>query len=413
VPEIEASTDADLVTLRERIPWKKLAPQHPIRRWWTSPTSDARFELHHLADDLRIVDGLNGSVSLMKQVFSSPETFPDFRYELRMAGTLGRPGGQQLTRLGGDGPGPDIEFISNSGHRCGVACFSARTVSPSTEAAAAVAAKLAKGFLPSFAHNPIDQDVMIEIIFDDVPVHEDCAKAQKVLEKLWRRHDVPELGADGVRVRRLRLLEPVTPAFNGRPGAQLRFLFPIPARENHRIGRTLHEKLFRETHVWAGRFSGIPLLAAEDSDFGHGLSEETVAALLADPQHSFALLLFTQAFFPENDDGICHRMERVRFLPRQSAIDLGLNIGMETLGNNLVSWSDEEGMLSFHPDHAEERWEISWHAAGVGARRVKPLNLATDYTKIEHPKIPRPGDDPQFVENLKEALNGLLARRQR
>ena len=50
--------EADARLLREVLPLARLKKKHPVRMMWKSETAQARFALHHLADDLRLERGL-------------------------------------------------------------------------------------------------------------------------------------------------------------------------------------------------------------------------------------------------------------------------------------------------------------------------------------------------------------------
>jgi hypothetical protein len=116
MPAVEKNYSRDLVTLLEVIDFRRVPMAHPLRALWSSPFSESRFELHHLADDLRVARRTEGFPRLRKQLIESADTYEDFRFELRTAGALGRPSGQRLIRLGGDRAGPDIEVTTPSGH---------------------------------------------------------------------------------------------------------------------------------------------------------------------------------------------------------------------------------------------------------------------------------------------------------
>src|SRR5690606_1127230 len=125
-PTLVGDTNQHLRVLRDAVSFGKLSDEHPLRRTWMSPTSLARFQLHHLADDLLSLKGVDGLEGLVKCLVRSADTYEDFRFELRTAANIARGKESSVVRLAGTRPGPDIELLSTNGKRCGIACYRAR-----------------------------------------------------------------------------------------------------------------------------------------------------------------------------------------------------------------------------------------------------------------------------------------------
>src|SRR5678816_3649528 len=74
--------EADARLLREVLPLDRLKKKHPVRVMWKSETAQARFALHHLADDLRLLRSARGFSDIVNQLRTDPEGFDDYRYEV-------------------------------------------------------------------------------------------------------------------------------------------------------------------------------------------------------------------------------------------------------------------------------------------------------------------------------------------
>src|SRR5690606_135550 len=153
-------------------------------------TSLARFQLHHLADDLLSLKGVDGLEGLVKCLVRSADTYEDFRFELRTAANIARGKESSVVRLAGSRPGPDIELISTNGKRCGVACYRARGEAVPGEEVDARCFDVMTEFGKAFYSRQVGVDVGLEVLFPAFPPSEDdWREATELLPRLWFTDD--------------------------------------------------------------------------------------------------------------------------------------------------------------------------------------------------------------------------------
>jgi hypothetical protein len=402
-PNVAQNAQRDLATLSETFDMARMPSDHPLSVLWNSETSAARFALHHLADDLREVANVEGVKSTLRQLVKSPSTFEDTRFELRTAAAVARGAGQTLLRLGADNPGPDVEFTSTSGHRCGIACYRAHSASATIVRSQEAALRLAKVLGPILDGHPIPADIVLEITFPRAPPDEaDIAEVEELLPVLWKDADWPELlGATGVRLARVA----ATTSRSEVPRiTTMRFLFAISEGERDRIARHVNEKCARESKAWASSFDGRAIFAIDESPFCHDLH----AVLSADggcDAPAFAVLLLTQPFFPHAPDGRLHLTERIRpVLLRER----DLKFAYETFGDNLERWLRGGTLVEYVPQYALTEWELIVTGASVDGHVRVPLTIERKFERL--PKLgpgPRPADDPKFRRALDQAVSRM------
>ena len=408
MPEVEGRWRADKQLLERTFPLARLVDEHPVRAWWERVDSVARFELHHLADDVRATQGAAGFGGLLAQLIQSPDTFDDYRYELRVAGAVAR-SGQRLLGLGGIAQGPDVTVCARSGHTVGIACYRPAGATPEIvrlqdslrELCAALGLQMAQA-VPTVR-------LTMEVVLPAFPAPaSDIEEAATLLKDLWRRPDLGVLsGNRGVEVRRVPLPE-VRPV---QPRVRLRVLVPTPAREELRIEAHIREKLAREHKAWVRNFSGFPIFSFEQPPFSNGLSAEDIDALRNSTSHGFAGILSTSRFFPDCEGGLAHSMEDVCFHSRilDATPDTRFDLAIETYGDNLRSWGGD-CYFSPVPAHAVEEWDAFISArrgTGIVCIQTTPLTLQRRYARV-----PWQGrDDPQLVPKIADALRRLMPER--
>lgn len=401
VPDLD--TEADVELLDQAFGIARLADNHPVRELWMSSTPEARWDLHHLADDVRVVGEVPGAKRLLKMLRKDAEGFFDFRYELRMAAAVARSSGQRLDRLAGPDAGPDIEFTSKSGHRCGIACYRAKPSPPSMAAAREALRRIATTFRRRFLFFPLAEDLLIEMTFPSFPIGAEVEKsASDLVYDFWLQHDAGEAERDGVKVRRLR--HPNVPRFaNEKRRARLRFLMPVRAAERARVLGHLGNKLPSEARSWAARFDGVALSAIEESSsIQTGALRAEVEAHLREPDQPFAGVLLT--YYP------LIGMENVTWVARPGDAR-GLHIGVETFGTNTAVWAGDAPRIAYTPDLSNEEWEFVQTSDGTTAELLLGLTLGTHEVRLPplKPGVVVPTDDPDFEPNVRRALEKIQA----
>lgn len=409
-PQVKKRVRADLDLLRDTFRFERLAASHPLKRLWESQgdaltLSEARFEFHHLAADLRTIHGVPGSQGLLRALISDGEHYADYRYELRMAGAVGRYPGQQLIRLGGKEKGADIEAIANSGHHCGIACYRANPITPSIQQSSWVNEALMQELGTIVATAPVPGYVAVAIDFPRFPLGEEERRASiAAFRRFWKSSAKEPASDGGVNVRRLPTPPLVVP---GGWETRIVLCIPVPTREKQRLADHIQAKRTKEQAQWGSRFPGMSMLAVEESDYGLGLDRTLIASLLSVPSHSFAGILCSTAFFKDNGKYGRFRMEDLRWIPREG-VGTGVNLGMETFGQNLDCYGKGFAVLSFNPACAEEEWQFRPNpmVGNVDGRRLRLLELR----RVIH-RIPAPdGKVPKF-EELEGALRLMLPGR--
>lgn len=406
-PEVERNLGRDLAILRETFDFRRLPEKHPIRRLWETPTSRARFELQHLADDLRETQGVDGFNRLVKRLKEDFDAYDDTRYELRLGAALARPPTQKLVRFAAEKVGPDVEVTAKSGHLCGVACYRSNSVTPALAAVGETCRELALHFAGTFASRPLAIDLGLEVEFEAFPPHPpQIEEAKRLLTALWSSLETPVLaGTTGVEVRRAIQLPASKPSGVLRR-ARIRFMFPVPEREHFRSERHVTQKLKKEHESWARTYPGVCVLAVEESGFAHGLAQETVIAALEESGTAFAGVLATQIFHPIQDGSLVHAFERVHPFFRET----DLRIHLETYAQNDKSWAGGDMLISNDLKHASELWDV-WQSSTNGhVTRVRELELVKQFSKIPFSHGQEgPGDDPAFRADLERVLARMRA----
>lgn len=406
---IQRFTVRDVRLLARLIPFKRLATTHPIFRVWTTPTSMARFQIHHLADDLRLIEGVEGSRGLIKRLVEDPDAYEDYRYEIRMAASLTRHGNQRLVRLAGNNVGADIEFESVSGHRCGVACYRTSATIPAVGDASTACARIADAFLQEFAENPFPMDIGLEVEFPSFPATEAMVlEAPSLLVELWRDfHEPRKHGVTGVRVERIKpLSEAVSRDCLRR--ARIRFMFPNQEWEKERARRHVLEKLDKESRQWAANFEGKRFMFVEESRLSRGLNADDLKSLVAESGDAFSGMITSQLMYDMQPGGRAHAIEVIGRFVRDSEVRLHI----ETLGNNTAAMSHEVPLVRFASLHASEVWDL-WQATdgSCTGRAVKPLEMSVGMASVPRQDSTRPiGSDDEFWQRFQEAVGTLRAQ---
>lgn len=412
-PEVKKGTREDFALLREIFPAERLAASHPLRRLWelqkdARALSEARFEFHHLAADLRTIHGVAGAPGLLRALISDGEHYADYRYELRIAGSVGRYPGQQLVRLGGKEKGADIEVIANSGHRCGIACYRANSITPSLRQSSWVNEALMQEMGAILATTPVPGLVAVAIEFPRFPIGEEEKRScMTAFRHFWTKPTKEPITDGGVTVK--RLATPPFPAFRGWE-TRIVLCIPVPAREKQRLADSIRSKLEKEHAQWACQYSGTPFLAVEESDYSLGLDQRPVSSLLSVPSHSFAGAICTTSFFKDNGDNgkygrIC--IEDIRWIPREG-VGISVNLGMQTYGQNLECYGKDHVVMSFNPSYAEEEWQFrpNYVTGNVDGRRLRLLSLQ----RVIH-RVPAPNGQKPTFEMFERAIRQMLPGR--
>ncbi len=374
MPAFESSTEADAAILIEKLRIASLPAGHPLRELWESADSSARYKIHELADDVRVVHRADGAAQLFRQLRQNPTGFDDFRFELRCAAYVGRSAGQTVVRIAGTRAGPDVEARVRSGHLCGFACYRASSEVPAlAQARAFVAAFVADaGPLLTSTHYYVDQAIILT--FPGFPVADDVrALAMAQLGKFLARNRLGEMPhPSGIRLHRRPLAQHPRLAAETRR-LRLRLQVAMPAWEQDRIAQHVSEKLAHEAG-WARGYSGVAIFCLEESVFGQG-SRQTLSAAIAG-QDCFGGLISTYPGVSMNEDGIAHGFDRVASFFREPPTWTGrLDIGLETLGENSASWSDGHAMIDTLPATAQEDWDLVACGPDVTPTLVRPLDL--------------------------------------
>jgi hypothetical protein len=403
MPAVEKNLKRDLSTLRELIDFQRVPVEHPLRTMWSSPSSEARFELHHLADDLRVVRSVDGFPRLLRQLLGSADTYEDFRYELRLAGVLGRSDGQRVLRLGGDNAGPDIEFSTRSGHKCGVACYRANSATPAVAEVPKKMQAIVKAFAPAMGTFAPRFRLFHEVIFPSFPVQESFVEAAgRLLTNLWMSPNGEPGVKDGsgIQVRRVAAIESSVPT------ASIRFLFPVPAREAFRLERHVRDKVEKENR-WASSYKGVALFAMEQPTLGHELNHDLFQELLLPPGSGLAAVVTSRASFP-NEGALRHRMEHINVVAHPELTSTSFNVGIETFGDNNRGWAGDVPCLELNLDHAWEEWDLRLEGGQVHCDRRLPLSIVRQMERL--PPLsdgPLPADEA-FAQRTEEALRRMF-----
>ena len=390
-PAIKKSVRDDLDILRETFGFARLPGSHPLRKLWdcqgdAKTIAEARFEFHHLANDLRVVNGVPGWQGLRRAMISDADGYADYRYELRTAGTVGRAPEQQLVRLGAKGRGADIEVRSKSGHSCAIACYRAQSITPALRESPLVTFSLVQTLGRVVATNPVDAGIDMVIEFASFPIGDaERHSAIETFRHVWNNLDNPQASQDGVTVSRVGRRSSFSP---GNWEVRLTFRVPVPAREKQRLANNIKNKLVREHDQWASNYPGFRLFCVEESDWSLGAEQDEIKALLSSSApHSFGMIVCTWPFFADNLDGGRMRMEQIRWFPREGS-GSGVDLGMESFGENFESYCKDHVVLMHNPVCAEEEWILRLGAPpeNVAGRRIRELSIQRRISRMPAPE---------------------------
>jgi hypothetical protein len=388
IPAVKQRTREDLELLKAVFRIEQLEASHPLYELWhrthdATALAEARYDLHHLADDVRVVRDVPGGKQLLNTMVSDAEGFDDFRYELRIAGCVGRRPGQSLVAVGGTAKGPDVQVKTLSGHLCGIACYRGRTwTTLLADEAPVVLAKLAarcSAICTQHVFAPLRR-VKMALTFERFPISADVVEAAvAAFDEVWNRPEgEPTATRDGVSVGREAVDNGVTETWE----VTIAFRLPVPERERFRLTNTVREKLEKEERQWAGAYTGVPVLCAEESDFCLGFEKEPFEkVLLEETAHSMQGILTSWQFFTDGFvRGSRTRVEQYEWHARPTSTNL--NLGIHTFGENMDSYSDGFVVLTMNPKHADEEWRvIGVEGAGAIATCTRPLTIERRMTR--------------------------------
>lgn|GEM_PF-3925015 len=395
IPAVKGSTREDFELLKETFRIERLPAHHPLHELWHRTgdaigLAEARYDLHQLADDVRLVRDVSGARQLLQTMVNDAEGFEDFRYELRIAACVARSPGQTLVAVGGTAQGPDVQVKTLSGHLCGIACYRGRTWTPLLLSdAPAILANIAERYGTICAAHVVgpEQRVNMGIVFDRFPISPDVVEGTvAAFSEVWNRPEgEARASREGVLVARETVdSQGVANAWE----VSLVFRVPVPDRERFRLTSTVRTKLEKEERQWAGAYPGVAVLCAEESDFCLGFDKDTVeTVLLKETEHSLLGILSTWQFFA---DGIARgsriRVEQYDWYTKKDTV--GLNLGIQTFGENMESYGDGFVVLMMNPTNAEERWTIKpgERAGTATATCVRPLMIERRMTRGRLPE---------------------------
>lgn len=395
IPAVKQRTREDLDLLKEVFRIERLPSTHPLHEVWhrsgdAVALAEARYDLHQLADDVRLVRDVPGGKQLLSTMVNDVEGYEDFRYELRVAGAVGRRPGQTLVAVGGTAKGPDVQVKTLSGHLCGIACYRGRTWTTllAVEAPEVFAKLVARcsAICTSHVVGPLRR-VKMAITFERFPVKPEVVEAAvAAFDEVWNRPEgEPRATRDGVSVSREAVDEEgVTETWE----VALALRVPVPERERFRLTSAVRDKLEKEERQWAGSYEGVPILSAEESDFCLGFDQKSFEKeLLEETQHSMQGILTSWQFFT---DGFVRgsRIRVERYDWHGSKKDpAGLHLGIHTFGENMNSYGDQSVVLIMNPKYADEEWKITGIEGGraIGTC-TRPLNIERRMTR--RPALP-------------------------
>jgi hypothetical protein len=393
--QVEAPLDAerDSEVIERHLPIAGLKDLHPVRRLWSTAEPKARISLHHLADDLRLTEAVEGFAGLVRRLRTDLDAFDDMRYELRIAAILAR-GGQRILKLGGSNAGPDVEFISSSGHTCGIACYRARSATDTVTHLRKRAREIASAFFPLFHFHPISGDWLLDVTLPEVPLRSgDVAATTDLLRCAWMDATPGSLQRDGIHVTRAPL--PVVSRLPGqRRRAHIRFFFPVRSAEKKRVLAHAWEKIEKE-RAWAVSYAGVPILAIEESDglLGGALKDE-FSELAKEEGNPLAGILLTSPQTIEDAEWLGG--------PRSPA---ALHLHLTTFGPSIRTWAHGYHLVTLAPEHAKEEWSFFETDQGSGSELVRSLHYGVPCVRIASPAAGvEAADDPEFQHRVREAL---------
>jgi hypothetical protein len=360
-PNIKATTRADFELLKLKLRPDELPAEHPLHELWFregggANVAEARFQLHHLASDLRAVEGVDGARSLVKSMLGDIEGYYDYRYELRIAGSVARSTGQRLVRLGGKNQGADIEAMTRSEQLCGIACYRANPATPHLRDITVENERFVTDLAVTVGTTQYAFNISTEIEFDRFPVSESSrAEAIQMFVAMWSQPDITgaRVTRGGVKVSRTGAV----PTSGSTGTTRIAIRLPVPARERHRLAMNIESKMEREGVAWANPYSGVSVFAIEESDFSLGLDASIVEPLL-DPaaKHPFSIVVTTWPFFVDHSTRGRYLVEDIDWFARKDGGTLDL--GLHTFGQNTKELGNGHLLAELAPNFAQEEWEI-------------------------------------------------------
>lgn len=186
---------------------------------------------------------------------------------------------------------------------------------------------------------------------------------------------------------------------------------PVPAREAYRLDRHFREKLLKE-NAWALSYPGIAIFAVEQPTLGHDLEPTTLSEGLKAPTTGIGMVLTTRSYFPANDGALRHRMEDIHPYVHPDVPAKGVNIGLETFGDNVHAWAEGDGVFVYNLEHAWEEWNLTL-GDGVVADRRLPLSLMQQLARLPLSKGEVPADaefERRAVAVIEEMQRKLKSR---
>lgn len=390
-PAVKRNTREDLALLQRTFNIDDLPVGHPLRALWNTDgdaesLAETRFEFHHLASDLQTIAGVRGAPRLIDALITDIAGYANYRYELRVAGAVGRCPNQQLVSLGGKEEGPDIEVVTRSGHTCAIACYRASSVTPAVMDSGAVARQLTMRLGEVVARAPLfGHKVDMALEFERFPISDAVATSTvEAFEEVWfRPGGSPVAARDGVKVTRTSHARfPYDVIWE----VHVHLKLPVPGREKYRIASKIRDKLAHEQSQWASTYAGTPMLCVEESDYCLGLEKDDIAPhLQPNAPHSFQGIIATQQFFANGTRGARHRLEQIELSPRQPGV--GIDLGFETFGENFESFGDGHAVIGFAPKFADEVWQLQSGGPPLGfaGQCLKPLSIRRDFHRLPVP----------------------------
>jgi hypothetical protein len=414
VPGAKARTKEDLELLQLVFQIPKLRDGHPVKELWhregdAVSLAEARYDLHQLADDMRVIRDVPGAKQLFQAMIEDVEGYDDFRYELRVAGWVGRSPGQTLLALGGRAPGPDVQVKSRSGHNCGIACYRGRTWTPaivdSANAMRELILRLGKAIATNTTMLGPGMRLQMGVNIPRFPVSTEAMDAAvRAFQEVWSRPTgTPQANIDDVTVSR----ELIHATQDTTWDVRIILYLPVPARERFRITSTLKSKLEREQKQWAHAYSGSPILFMEESDFCLGFDKESFESELVNSAvHSMQFVLSTWQFFADGRTrGSRIRVEQHDCYARPN---LGtLNLGVHTFGESMSSYGDGYVVLTQNPNHAQEEWSVRPGAPGLpfSVSCIRPVSIERRMARIPAPPDGRMPTEAELLPLIKAVRN--------
>jgi hypothetical protein len=223
------------------------------------------------------------------------------------------------------------------------------------------------------------------------------------LRTFLTRTDVGQLSVDGLQL--FRKEPPPTLTQDERLRVRLRLHVPVPSWEKERVTRTLEEKLARERSSWAGGYTGLPILAVEESVFGQDLAPHLETILASESAFSGAIAMFPVV--TPDELGVPHGLENVAFKFRDGTA--ALDVGLETFGDNVQSWSAGYALAMHVPSSVREEWDIVRRESGNVVHLRRPASLNRSYSRVPYTDPTKPAKDDALVQRLVDASIALAA----